>query len=185
MLVKLKYELGFFESMKKVTSPYVLIKKSGIHNKGAFAKKFIPKGAKVIEYVGEKISKKEGDRRIEEIEKRAKEKGIIETYYIFTLDKKWDIDGDVPWNPAKWFNHSCEPNCETENEDGKIWVVSMRDIQKGEELTYDYGFRFGEGYESLKCNCGSDKCVGYVITRKDWPELKKELDGKYKKWPKR
>ncbi len=177
--------------MKKTTSPYVKIKKSGIHNNGAFATKRIPKGTRIIEYVGEQITKKEADKRIKAIEEKAAMTGIPETYYIFTKDDKHDIDGDVPWNTAKWFNHSCDPNCESEDDEGQIWVLAKRDIAKGEELTYDYGFEFGEeGYENLICRCGSENCVGYIIRQKDWPALKKHLANErktakkaYKRWP--
>ena len=90
---------------KPTTSKYILIRKSKIHNRGVFAKKNIPKGAKVIQYAGEIVTKKEGDRRSEvmiEHGKKDKNNGFV---YIFELNKKYDIDGSVEWNTAKWINH--------------------------------------------------------------------------------
>ncbi len=154
---------------------YVTIKNSGIHNKGAFAACDIPKGTKVIEYLGEKISKAEAEKRAErtlENSKKSKENGAV---YIFELSKKFDIDGNVPWNPARYINHSCSPNCEAENEDEKhIWIMALRDIKKGEELTYNYGYDL-DCYEDHPCKCGSENCVGYIVGEDDWPKLKKLL----------
>ncbi len=126
--------------MKATTSKYIIVKKSKIHSKGVFAKMDIPKGTKILEYVGEKITKAESDRRqtatLEESKKNVS-KGSV---YIFELDKKYDIDGDVPYNTAKWINHSCDPNCKIVKKDGHIWIVAKRDIKKGEEISYNYDF---------------------------------------------
>ncbi|RLE45900.1 SET domain-containing protein, partial [Candidatus Woesearchaeota archaeon] len=125
--------------MKKTTSEYITVKKSGIHNKGVFAKKNIPKGAKIIEYVGEKISKAESDRRADKVfEQHKKKKEKRGSVYIFELNSKFDLDGYPKYNTARWINHSCNPNCETININGHIWIVALRDIRKGEELSYDY-----------------------------------------------
>ena len=65
---------------------------------------------------------------------------LFRTAVSFELNQRHDIDGDVAWNLARRINHSCGPNCETQNIRGHIWVVACRDIAPGEELTYDYGF---------------------------------------------
>src|ERR1041385_913818 len=83
--------------------PLVRFSESVIHGMGGFAKCDIPAGTRIIEYVGERIGKEEAQRRCEN-----------DNRYIFYLDETWDIDGSVPWNPARLINHSCTPNCETE-----------------------------------------------------------------------
>ena len=70
-----------------------------------------------------------------------------------------DIDGNVKYNTARFINHSCDPNCETDVIRGHIWVIALRDIKKGEELAYNYNYEY-EDYEDHKCRCGSNRCVG-------------------------
>ena len=73
-------------------------------------------------------------------------------------------------------NHSCDPNCDTDIIDDKIWIRSFKDIEKGEELTYDYGFTFDEDdFRDHVCKCGSKKCVGFIVTEDDWGKLKRFL----------
>ena len=143
--------------------------------KGVFAKKGIPDSAKVIEYVGRKVTKKQSDDIYDEqYEKSAghtKDGGV----YLFELNKRYDIEGNVPWNTARLINHSCDPNCETDIIKGKIWIIALRDIKKGEELSYDYGFEFDRDYRDHPCKCGSKKCVGYIVDEDDWPKLKRSL----------
>lgn len=156
---------------------YIEIRKSKIHNNGAFAIVDIPKGTKIIEYVGEKISKIESEKRSDETFENSKKSADNGAVYIFELNKRFDIDGNVSWNPAKNINHSCSPNCETENEEGKrIWIITLRNIKKGEEITYNYGYDL-ENYKDHPCLCGSKNCVGYIVNEDDWPKLKKLLKG--------
>src|SRR5438874_1588467 len=74
--------------------------------------------------------------------------------YIFELDDEYDIDGSAGWNPARFLNHSCAPNCDAELIDGQIWIVSRRDIDSGEELTFNYGYD-REEYREHPCHCGA------------------------------
>jgi len=158
----------------KVNKEYITLKKSGIHNKGVFAKVNISKGVKVIEYVGEKISKAESDKRADkEIDnhKKNSDKGAV---YIFELNKKTDVDGNVSWNPARFINHSCDPNCEAEITRGRIWIISIRDIKKGEEITYNYNYDIDD-FDEHPCRCQSERCVGYILDEDKWPKLKRKL----------
>jgi len=154
-------------------SPYVVIRKSKIHGSGGFAKKDIPAGARVIEYVGERITKKESDRRYQRSWERSenghKGAGIV---YIFTLNKRHDIDGDVWWNTARNINHSCDPNCETDIIRGRIWIIATRDIKKGEEISYNYGYDY-ESWDDHPCRCGSEKCVGFIVDEDHWSKLRR------------
>jgi uncharacterized protein len=162
---------------KPTTSPYVLKKRSSIHGYGIYARKAIPKGTLVIEYVGEKISKAEAERRgpsLEEIAQKTRDQGAV---YIFELNSRHDIDGNVPYNTARYINHSCDPNCETEIRRGRIWIVAIRDIAKGEELSYNYGYDL-ECFEDHLCRCGTNRCVGYIVAEDHWPKLKRVIQKK-------
>ena len=88
------------------------------------------------------------------------------------------FDGNVDWNTARLVNHSCEPNCEAQiNEDVGIWLVALREIEDGEELTFNYGFDL-EDYRKHPCHCGSRKCVGYIVGEDYWPKLRRKLKKK-------
>ena len=157
--------------MKRTVSPYIVIRSSNIHARGVFARKNIPAGTSVIEYVGEKITKAESDRRAEVVLHASQNDKTLGAVYIFTLNKRYDIDGNVPYNTARLINHSCSPNCEAQLIRGHIWIVASRNIQKGEEITYNYGYGF-EDYEDHPCYCGSPNCVGYILDEDYWPRLK-------------
>lgn len=123
---------------------------SKIHRWGLYAAEPIPRNRKVIEYIGERISRRETKRRCE----------ARELNYLFTLDKYWTLDGSVGGSGAEYINHSCEPNCEARIVKGHIIYFSVRDISKGEELTVDY--HFDAKVEKVACVCGSAKCRGTI-----------------------
>ena len=131
------------------------IKKSNIDNRGLYANKNIKSGTKIIEYKGKIVTKK----KVEENSKYDNDKAI----YLFNLNKKYDLDGDFRYNTARLINHSCNPNCEVSGVGLKIWVYAIRDIKKGEELSYDYGFGYDEYYKDFPCRCGAKNCVGYIV----------------------
>ena len=139
------------------------VKKSRVHGKGIVSTMDITKGTRIIEYIGERIGKKEGDKRSEKRIKRylnSKETGSV---YIFELNKKYDIDGSPLYNKARYINHSCNPNCEVTGTGLKVWVHAIKNIKKGEEFSYDYGFSFDEDYKNYPCRCRSSNCCGYII----------------------
>ena len=157
-----------------MTSPYVLVRRSRIHNIGIFAKKDIPKGVRIIEYVGERITKTESHRRAEAVLRQHQENPETDgAVYIFELNKRHDIDGDVYYNTAKYINHSCDPNCETDVIRGRIWIIATRDIKKNEELSYNYGYSY-EDHEDHRCLCGTEQCVGYILAEEHWPKVKRK-----------
>jgi len=158
------------------------VRESSIHNRGVFATSDISAGERIIEYIGEKISKAESERRANLAWERAQKTGGG-AVYLFTLNKKHDIDGAFPWNPARLINHSCDPNCEVDIVKGRIWIYSLRDIESGEELSFNYGFDL-ECFEDHPCRCGTRRCVGFIAGEEYWPEMKKRLkkkSGKKKK----
>ena len=125
---------------------------STIHGSGGFAVVQIAAGTNIIQSVGEKIGKVESLRRC-----------MANNPFIFYLDEEFDLDGAVEWNPARWLNHSCAPNCEAlAEEDNSIWIVALRDIAPGEEITFNYGYDL-ENYREHPCKCGSPRCVGYMV----------------------
>ena len=142
------------------------IKKSNIDNKGLYANQNIKDGTKIIEYKGKIITKK----KVEEDSKFDNDKAI----YLFNLNKKYDLDGDFKFNTARLINHSCNPNCEVAGTGLKVWVYAIRDIKKGEELSYDYGFGYDEYYKDFPCRCGSKNCVGYIVREGSRWRIKKQ-----------
>ena len=126
-------------------------KASPIHGIGGFASIDIPAGTRVIEYVGRKINKAESLRLCE-----------LNNQYIFALDEEYDLDGNVSFNPARFLNHSCAPNCEAQLENGRIWITALRDIGATEEITFNYGYDLDD-YKEHPCRCGAPGCAGYIV----------------------
>jgi SET domain-containing protein len=124
--------------------------RSKIHRWGVYATERIPAGHKVIEYTGERISRRETKRRAE----------ANDLIYLFTLDDYWTIDGSVGGSGAEYINHSCEPNLVSRILKGHILYMSARTIAPGEELTVDY--RFDKKVERVDCLCGAKNCRGTI-----------------------
>ena len=141
------------------------IKKSKIDNRGLYAATNIKKDSKIIEYKGRIITVKETETN----PKFDNNKAI----YLFNLNKKYDLDGDFKYNTARLINHSCDPNCEVDGVGLKLWIYSIRDIKKNEELTYDYGFSFDKDYKDFPCRCGAKKCVGFIVNSQSRWRIKK------------
>jgi len=125
------------------------IRESKIHRRGVYALENIPPRRKVIEYTGERISRRETKRR-----------GSGKLTYLFTLDDYWTIDGAFGGSGAEIINHSCEPNLYACILKGHILYMSKRAIRRGEELTVDY--RFDDKIEDVRCRCGAPKCRGTI-----------------------
>jgi SET domain-containing protein len=107
---------------------------------GLFSRVAIPVGSFVAEYTGKRISTKEAD--------------ALPTRYLFEIDREWTIDGSPRSNIARYINHACEPNCEADVKDGRIMLFAKRDIEAGEELTFDYGKEyFDEFIKPGGCRC--------------------------------
>lgn len=150
-------------------------RRSDLHGWGIFARDFIAQDKRIIEYVGERITKAEAQRREEQrLARRAA--GGDGCVYIFELNARHDIDGHVPWNPARHINHSCAANCEAQMGRGRIWIVAKRDIAPGEELTYDYGFSLAESRHH-PCRCGTKECVGYIVEQAQRWRLRRAARG--------
>lgn len=151
-----------------VSQKNIEFRESEIHGRGCFAIQPIKKGTALIEYVGEKISKAESALRCEAL-----------NVYIFTLDDDFDVDGDMDWNPAKYINHSCAPNCEAEIFGDQIWIMSLRDIEVGEEISFNYSYDL-EDHKDHPCRCGAPACVGYIVAEEFFPKLRQAAQKKKK-----
>ena len=141
--------------------PKVFVDKSAIHGEGLFAGERIRKGRRIIEYKGEKVPSGEGTTRSRDDE---------ELTYIFTLNDKYDVDGSVNGNEARFANHSCDGNAWVDIIRNRIWFIAERSIAEGEEITFDYRLQAEELYE---CICGTEHCRGYMNDADD--ELMKEV----------
>lgn len=125
--------------------PSLIIRSSAIHAAGCYTTVPIRKGARIVEYTGPRISKEQADEKYQD----------SPTTYLFGVgDGSKVIDGH---GIAMFVNHSCDPNCETDEVRGRVWVIAIRDIAAGEELTYDYNLYDGDDDEA-RCNCGSANC---------------------------
>lgn len=127
------------------------IRPSKIHRWGIYAAEAIPARRKVIEYTGERISRRETKRRADENPK---------LIYLFTLDSYWTLDGSVGGSGAEYINHCCDPNIVTVIRNGHILYMTRKAIRKGEELTVDY--HFAKDVERIPCKCGAHNCRGTI-----------------------
>lgn len=143
----------------------IRVGRSGVHGKGVFAARAIKAGEHIVEYRGEIISWPEALRRHPHDPENP-----THTFY-FHIDDDHVIDGKVRGNIAKWINHSCDPNCKAEEENGRVRVHALRDLEPGEELFYDYGLVIdGRHTAKLKkdyaCRCGSARCRQTMLAPK-------------------
>lgn len=143
----------------------IQVRRSGVHGKGVFAVAPIAEGDTIIEYKGEVITWPEALRRHPH-----DPKDPHHTFY-FHIDDKHVIDAKYGGNAARWINHACDPNCEADEVDGRVFIKALRDIEPGEELFYDYGLIIDERYtpklkKEYECRCGSPKCRRTMLAPK-------------------
>lgn len=142
---------------------FTRVQASGIHGTGVFAKRLIPKGTRVFEYAGRRLSKAE---LLAEAER-----GERKLTYVLNLDADTAIDGAEQGNEARFINHSCEPNCEVYIFDETPYIYAMQDIPAGIELTFDYNLQSATSRrisralsrELFPCNCGAPTCRGTLV----------------------
>lgn len=140
----------------------IQVRRSGVHGKGVFALRRIAAGEVIIEYTGEVISWREALRR------HPHDPDDPHHTFFFHIDERRVIDAKVGGNAARWINHSCAPNCEADEVDGRIFIRALRDIEPDEELNYDYGLVIDEPLTArLKaqyaCRCGAPSCRGTLL----------------------
>jgi len=144
------------------------VRASPLHGRGVFALRRIRKGTRIIEYLGDRVSHREADRRYEN---KDSEDGHT---FLFIVDRGVVVDGGSNGNDARFINHGCDPNCESAIEKRRIFIEATRTIQPGEELTYDY--QIGRDRtdppnvdEIFACRCGASRCRGSML----WPPRRK------------
>ena len=140
------------------------VRASALHGRGVFATRRVRRGTRVLEYLGERISHAEADRRYEH-------KQVADNHtFLFIVDACTVIDAGVGGNEARFVNHACKPNCESVIEDGRVFIDALRTIEPGEELTYDYQIQRDPDDppdidEIFSCRCGHAACRGTML----WP----------------
>jgi len=139
----------------------LIVKKSRIHNQGVYAKRSIAKDEHIIRYLGTRLTNKQ-----------ARAKTADDTYH-YQISKRYTIDGK---NDARYINHSCEPNCESDIIRGVIWIIAIRDIKKGEELSYNYCYDSKEALD-YPCRCGASICIGYIADEAYWSKIRRLKSG--------
>lgn len=136
---------------------------SKIHATGCYTTTPISKGTYIVEYTGPRLTVDEADARYDAQE---------ETYLFGLEDGEHVIDG---FGDAAFINHSCDPNCEPDEIDGRIWIIALRDIAAGEELTYDYNLYDGDEDDESPCFCGSANCRGTLFSEEELARRGKTL----------
>lgn len=139
--------------------PRLITRSSHIHAAGCFTLEDIPRGTVVLEYTGELITKEEGDRRYE---------GRSFTYLFGIGNGDTVIDGH---SMAMFINHSCRPNCEIDERNGRIFIKTLRKLKAGEEITYDYWLYDGD--DEAPCSCGSRNCRGSMYSPDEMKRMKR------------
>jgi uncharacterized protein len=142
-----------------------VVRRSSIHGRGTYARVHIPKGSRLIEYTGERISHEMADERYGEEQENSPHT------MLFTVDDETVIDATQWGSSARWFNHSCAPNCEATEENGRIFIDTIRAVRPGEELTYDYNLTLDEPHtpavkRAHACLCGARSCRGTILGKK-------------------
>ena len=138
------------------------VKPSSIHGFGVFARRNLPEDTRVLEYLGERLTKAESLRRRK-----------LGNFFVFIVTDEFDIDGAVDWNPARFINHSCTPNCDAQMEDERIWIIARRELREGEELSFNYGYGSGD-YEDHPCRCGASECLGYMVAEEHFEDVRRK-----------
>ncbi len=144
----------------------LVVRPSPIHSVGVYATTPIRKGARVVEYLGPRITPEEADRLYEH---------AARTYLYGLEDGKTVIDGV---GLGAYLNHSCDPNCEVDEIKGRVWLIALRDIAAGEELVWDYNLYDDE--DPAPCYCGSRKCRGTMYSR-EWMAKMRRREARKKK----
>lgn len=146
-------------------TPAYKVRRSKIHGSGVFATRRIRKGQRVIEYIGDRVTHNEADRRYED---RPEDDNHT---FLFIVDSRTVIDAGVGGNEARFINHRCDPNCETVIQNKRVYIEAIRTIEPGEELAYDYQIKRDKDDpknidEIFACHCGAAECRGTMLEPK-------------------
>ena len=147
------------------TGRRIQVRKSGVHGKGVFAVQPIAAGSTIIEYKGEVITWKEALRR------HPHDPSDPNHTFYFHIDEGHVIDAKVGGNAARWINHACDPTCEADETDGRVFIKALRKLKPGDELFYNYGLVIDERLtpklkKEYECRCGSPRCTHTLLAPK-------------------
>jgi SET domain-containing protein len=154
--------------LKRTKRKIVEVRRSPIQGRGLYALVDIAKGERIIEYLGERLSNEATDARYADDD-------ALERHhtFLFTVNDNEVIDATRRGNAARYINHSCDPNCESVIEEGRIFIHASKKIRAGTELSYDYWYTTDESYtdEDLvriyPCRCGSPRCRGTLAAPRE------------------
>ena len=141
------------------------LRESPMQGRGAFARRPIPAGVRLIEYAGQRLTVAEADARYPDVA------GERHHTFLFAIDDEIVIDAAFEGNEARFINHSCDPNCDAVIDDGRIWIETIRDVSAGEELAHDYAYMLEERHSPaakrrFPCHCGAATCRGTILAKK-------------------
>jgi SET domain-containing protein len=147
-----------------IVNEFFEVRESPIQGLGAFAIRHIPAGTRLIEYAGERLTPEQADERYPD-------DGERHHTFLFAIDDDVVVDAAVNGSEARFLNHSCDPNCDVIVEDKRLWIETIRDVEPGEELVYDYAFILPERHtpaakRRYPCRCGSTSCRGTILAKK-------------------
>ncbi|MBT9491612.1 MAG: SET domain-containing protein-lysine N-methyltransferase [Paucibacter sp.] len=153
------------EPLKKPAGRRIQVRHSGVHGRGVYAVAAITAGEVLIEYTGERISWDEA------MDRHPHDPAQPHHTFYFHIEDGRVIDALFGGNSSRWINHACDPNCEADEENGRVFIKALRDIFPGEELFYDYGLTIDERYtaklkKEFACHCGSPVCRGTMLAPK-------------------
>lgn len=158
--------------MSRVRKPLIRVRRSRVHGKGVFAARRIARGTTIIEYLGDRVSHREANRRYAL-------KPVDDNHtFLYVVDRGVVIDAGVDGNDARFINHGCDPNCESVTRDRRVFIEALRTIQPGEELKYDYSIGRDRSDppnvdEIWACHCGSEQCRGTMLWPPQRPKARK------------
>lgn len=149
--------------MNKLKQKLYTVRASTVHGKGVYAAQPLVRGALIIEYTGQIIDWDEA------LARHPHDPAQPNHTFYFSLESGKVIDANVRGNAARWINHSCAPNCEAREADGRVFIHAKRNIKAGEELFYDYGLVLDEPMSAAlrrdyRCICGAKQCRGVMLT---------------------
>jgi uncharacterized protein len=164
-------------SQPLLADTHIRVRQSVIHGNGVFATRKIPAGARIIEYTGKRITEAQAEKRF------GLDAENPHHTFFFSLESGRLIDGGDQGNDARWINHACEPNCEAQEEKGRVYIHALRDIARGEELSYDYGLVIEEKMskalnDAYACRCGAANCRGTMLAPVNKSPAKKSANKK-------
>jgi SET domain-containing protein len=157
--------MGRLDRAVVAKKPLYAVRRSGIHGRGVFARHAIRKGTVIVEYKGRRRTWNETREQTDSVPEDPAHT------FLFELNDGRVIDAGTRGNAARWINHSCDPNCRTFEDDGRVFIEAKRRILADEELCYEYrlipdGRLNKKELAQYACRCGARKCRGTMLDKR-------------------